>query len=244
MWSTTTIQSLKIAIVICTCINFYSCTDVYIAVTLEDKCSVTLMCLCNSSWWKPTVGLHKMILMWVFSALQDFQQTNRCYWATPHPSTRCSTGHRPQLRHPGGTENRLLETICILDLLPELFLHSLFLTFYSVLSSSSIFLFSSFIFLSPFHTVLFMAYYSFVNLTHTQNSHTWFESLVHEVMLLRPNNAQQKTSVRKSVFSFWGCLISHVSTEILWSSVFTSLISHDVKVVQWWCFKKTSLYLY
>lgn len=114
---------LNTANVICTCIPFCSCTCSHSSYTEGDKCSGTLMLLfCNGSQWKPTA--HKMILMRVFSALQGDQPTNRCYSATPHTSTRCSTGRRQQLRHPGGTENRLLDTICILDLIPELFLSS------------------------------------------------------------------------------------------------------------------------
>ncbi len=66
---------------ICTCIHFHSCAYVCIAVALKDECSVTLMCFGNSSQWKPTV--HKLILMWVFSTLQDDLQANHCYSATP-----------------------------------------------------------------------------------------------------------------------------------------------------------------
>lgn len=93
---------------------------------LKDECSVTLMCFHNSSQWKPAE--HGAILMWAFFFFFPLCRTSSRQTAViqkrPIHQQRCSTGRRQRLRHPGGSENRLLDTICILDLLPELFLSS------------------------------------------------------------------------------------------------------------------------
>lgn len=112
------------------------------------ECYVSLKCFCNSRRRKPAVRIG--IFLYFFYAQQDNQQNSSWFSTTPHTSTCRSTGRRQQLRHPGAMENRLIDTMCILDLLLEL-LHSFLLTFYPILLAFTIFLLScSALFLCPF----------------------------------------------------------------------------------------------
>lgn len=123
--ATFSLWSINLANVTCTCLHCYSLSH----------CSSTAFSLWHALITAANGGT--VILMVVAFPSAGRTAAHCCYSATPRTSTRGSTGHRQQLRHPGAAENRPSATMHILDLLcaaPSL--HSLLLTSYPALSSA------------------------------------------------------------------------------------------------------------